>query len=778
MKSKQAAPQHLWSRIWDSIIPDRMRMLFVLILGTPLILGLTFVSVTAMSMSKTLPSAAELSTVKPRLATRVFDDKNEYLTSFYVENREWVSLDSIPDQTRKRILNAIIETEDRKFYDHWGMNLFAIPVAVLQSVIGGERLRGASTLTQQLAKNLFLSSERSVNRKIKEAMASVLIERAYSKDEILELYINQVYMGAGCYGFQAASKYYFGKPLQEVTVAEAALLAGMLKKPEGLRPDRFPKDAKERRDLVLKIMLEEKVINKEEYQDALSTDVLPVSFKQQKEDSTSSIGAYFVEEVRKQMQNDGSLAGFNAEGMVVQTTLNRAMQSSLEEAVKFQLDFFRKNERTKAIQKFGLAQKFRMSPATILSRWDEIWGKFMHEYVEPDRRQAATSGKRKYPDSTLYADIQAGAIMIENKTGAIKAMVGGYDFNVSKFNRATQAIRQPGSSFKPFAYSVAIQSGMNPNDMVADTATAIPDPEHPDSIWKPANDDFRAEGMIPMRRALYYSKNLAAVNLVQQIGPANVMQMAQKFGLTHPMEAVPAIALGVFGVTVQEMASAFTVFPNLGYRMDNYYINSITTNEGNIIRTHTPRRYDGILNPADAYLMLDMLKDVSLRGTAGRVAGSGFRVPNGGKTGTTNDFVDGWYVGFTADYTLAIWVGYDDSRSMGHGYMGAYTSVPIWIKTMYNLYYHKGLKQNPFPPLPPGLVSVGICAESHKSAVAGVCRRVYPEIYRAGHGVASCNPASDHAVVVDTTNPFLTPISDSAGTDESTSPEGEDETLE
>lgn len=778
MKSKQTE-QPLWSRIWDLVLPDRMRMLFVLILGTPLILGITFVSVTAVSMSKTLPSAAELSTVKPRLATRVFDDKNEYLTSFFVENREWISYDSIPDSTRKRIFNAIIQTEDRKFYDHWGMNLIAIPVAIIQSVAGGERLRGASTLTQQLAKNLFLSSERSINRKIKEAMASVLIEKAYSKDEILELYINQVYMGAGCYGFQAASKYYFGKPLQEISVAEAALLAGMLKKPEGLRPDRNPEGAKERRDLVLKIMLDENVINKEEYQNALSTDVLPVSFKQQKEDSTSTLGAYFVEEVRKQMQSDGNLSNFYAEGMVVQTTLNRAMQSSLEEAVKFQLDFFRKNERQKAIQRFGLSQKFRMAPATILARWDEVWSKFVHQYVEPDRKNASTTGaRRKFPDSTLYTDIQAGAIMIENKTGAIKAMVGGYDFNVSKFNRATQAIRQPGSSFKPFAYAVAIQNGMSPNDLIADTATAIPDPKHPDSIWKPANDDLRAEGMIPMRRALYVSKNLAAVNLVQQVGPNSVVQMAQRFGLSHPMEAVPAIALGVFGVTVQEMASAYTVFPNLGYRMENYYINAITTSEGNIIRTHTPRRYDGIMNPTDAYLMLDMLKDVSLRGTAGRVAGSGFRVPNGGKTGTTNDFVDGWYIGFTADYTLAIWVGYDDSRSMGHGYMGAYTSVPIWIKTMYNLYYNKGLKQNPFPPLPPGLVSVGICAESHKAAVPGVCRRVYAEIYRAGHGVASCNPATDHAPVIDTLNPFLTPISDSAAPMENTDPEGGTESEE
>jgi penicillin-binding protein 1A len=574
---------------------------------------------------------------------------------------------------------------------------------------------------------LFLTPERSLSRKIKEMMTAIRIEQTYTKEEILEFYLNEVYLGGGNYGFQAAGKYYFGRPLDSLTIPEYAVLAGMLKAPESYRPDRHPNASKIRRNTVLYAMYDAGYINRDEYHKYAST---PIELA--KKEEVTGTGLYFFEEIRKYMEKKYGENSLYADGVSVYSTIDPDIQAFLDSVAYAQVERVRRRIKYRATRRLQLTKKYDMPEDSIVAHFDSVYTLFKKEYLSADTVKNRRGQFARFPDSIRYHHAEVAAIIIENETGAIRAMVGGSDFNKSKWNRAVQSLRQPGSSFKPIVYSTAMDNGASPCDSVNDQPVTIPDPDdkNPNKVWRPGNFEHDFEGMMTLRRALYKSKNLPAILTGMKYGLSNVVNYARKFGIKRaPLQAVPSLALGSVGATLMEMTSAYTVFPNGGNRIEPYMIESIVDRNGEILEKNSKVEHE-VLRPASAYLMVDMLKDVNIRGTAARVWNSGFRHPSGGKTGTTNDYTDTWYIGFTKQYTMGVWVGSDTPGTMGAGHTGTEDALPIWMATMTKL--HKDLPKLPFP-VPPGVISRGIC--NHTGLVAGeFCSEKTYCLYTAGYG--------------------------------------------
>lgn len=687
---------------------DRSKKIASIILGVPVILGALAVFALFFSFSSTLPSLEQLENIEPRLITKVYDKDSSLAHQFFVEKRIWKPIEEIP----ARIPQAVMSIEDRKFYSHWGMNLWAMPSAVLEA-LRGKKLRGASTLSQQLAKNLFVGSERSYIRKIKEAMAAVLIEQRYTKDEILEFYLNQVYLGGGAYGFEAASQQYFGTTLDSLTYSQSAILAGMLQRPEGLRPDKKPAAADSRRKVVLNSMYQAGFINSEELQEALDEPVIAIQNAKKK----ASAG-YYTEEVRKHIEKKYGEEALYSEGNKIYTTLDQDIQRDTEFAVDSVIASLQENLKYRHGRYMRMPKYLKLDLDTIVAHWDSLYPIFKRDFLDLD-----TNGTR-FPDSLRYRKLQAAAIVIENKTGAVRAMVGGLDFETSKYNRAVQATRQPGSSFKPFVYATAMDNGASPSDSVTDQPITIPDPLDTNKIWRPHNYDYKFSGEMTYRRALYLSKNLPAIQIGQRYGLHNLVNYARKFGLKSPLSAVPSLTIGSIGATLMEMTSAYTVFPNGGNRIEPYLIESVQTKNGEVLEKNM-KQESIVLRPTSAYLMVNMLRDVNVRGTAAKVWAQGFHHPSGGKTGTTNDYTDAWYIGFSKHYTMGIWVGIDSHIPMGRGHTGGDAAAPIWISTMKKA--HKDIPIEPFD-MPAGITTATICKGTQKLAT-DLCSEKVSEIF-------------------------------------------------
>ncbi len=666
-----------------------------------------------------LPSLTQLENISPKLVTNIYDKNGKISHEYFVERREWTPYDSLPEMAKL----AIMSTEDRKFFDHWGVNIWAIPSAIIESATRGNKLRGASTLTQQLTKLLFLTPERSIARKIKEAMTAIRIEQTYTKEEILEFYMNEVYLGGGTYGFQSAGKFYFGKPLDSLTVPEYAVLAGMLQRPEGYRPDRHPDLALERRNTVLYAMYDAGVITKEQYHEYVATPIETVGNK----NVGIKPGLYYYEEVRKYMEKKYGENSLYADGVQVYTTIDPEIQAFAEQEAVKQVEKVRRKIKYRTTRRLGLVKKYGMPEDSIVAHFDSVYTLFKKEYLAADT--AKDSKKWRFPDSIRYHQAEIAAILIENETGAIRAMVGGSNFNKSKWNRAVQSLRQPGSSFKPFVYATAMDNGASPCDSVNDAPITIEDPNDPSKTWRPQNFEKEFEGMTTIRRALYHSMNIPAIEVGMKYGLNNVVNYARKFGVQKaPLLAVPSLALGSVGATLMEMTSAYTVFPNGGTRIEPYMIDSIVDKSGEIIEKNARVEHE-VIRPASAYLMVDILKDVNIRGTGARIWNNGFHHPSGGKTGTTNDYTDAWYIGFTKQYTLGIWVGTDSPSSMGPGHTGSDDAVPLWFSIMTEL--HKNLPMLQFP-VPQGVVSKSVCNYTGKHA-GEFCSATSYCLYTAGY---------------------------------------------
>lgn len=684
------------------------------------------------TLTSELPNTDALQSVRPVLSTELYDDEGKVFHSFFTENRQWVTLDSIPEV----LIQAITSAEDRVFYDHWGMNITSIPAAVYRKLTTGKTY-GGSGLTQQLAKNLFLTPEKSIARKLKEVMTAVRIEQTYTKDEILELYINQVYLGAGCYGFRSAAEYYFKTPLQHISAPQAATLAAMLPSPQSIRPDRRPEKALRKRNTVLRSMNLMGHIEDNQLDSLIGSELIEESVHAIK--SQKKYGEYYIEEVRKYIEKNYGEEGLYSEGHKVHTTFNPYMQKHLEDYSIEHVKALQENLKLRYARRFRFTKHFKIkNEDTLVANFDSLFIEYKKMYREKTLGWVRDSihHPRNYPN------LQVGGVLIENKSGAIKAMVGGLDFKTSKYNRSTQAKRQPGSSFKPFVFALAMQSGMLPSDSIIDQPITIKDPKDTSKTWRPKNYEKDFEGMTTIRRALYRSKNLPTLEIAIQLGLRNLINLARKFGLQHSLPSVPSLAIGSAEATVLEMTAAYSAFPNSGLRSEPFMIQSMNNRQGEELESHIVSKKH-VLSPQNAFFVTSMLRDVNTRGTAAKIWGSGFHIPSGGKTGTTNDYVDAWYIGFTPEYTLGIWVGADNNTAMGRGHTGGDASTPIWIKTMKAIY--KKYPETGSFKKPNNIGHISLCPISHLHASKECPKdRRSHDFFPRGRYPKKCVPATDH----------------------------------
>ena len=564
-----------------------------------------------------LPEVQTLEEYKPSITSRVYSDKNRLLAEFYLENRTPVSLSGVPDQ----FIQALIATEDTRFYKHRGLDLRGIARAAYRNVRAGRIVEGGSTLTQQLAKILFLTPERSYDRKLKEIVLALKIEQRYTKREILSLYLNQIYFGSGAYGVEAAARIYFKKSAKDLNLTECALLAGLPRSPKHYSPFKEPGQALGRRAFVLNRMVALQVITPAQADEAKKAP-LPV----QPNITAGGPAPYFVEYIRQKVEERFGSSILYSGGIYVTTSINDDLQTYAEEAVKSGL-------------------------------------------VRIERRL----GKNKSAPSPL----QAALIAIEPTTGHIRAMVGGRDFGQSQFNRAWQAYRQPGSAFKPIIYGAALERGFGAADLLDDSPVTYKLDKK--KTWSPENFTRTYQGAVTFRKALAQSLNIPTVRLLEKVGVDEAILYARKIGIKSPLAPYLSLALGSSDMTLLELTSAYGVFANHGVRLEPTAILMITDSTGRVLYSNDAVPHQAI-KPDTAYLITNLLRGVIERGTAWKARELGR--PAAGKTGTTNDYHDAWFIGYTPGITAGVWVGYDDHRSIGPRETGARAALPIWLDFM------------------------------------------------------------------------------------------------
>ena len=697
----------------------RLFWAWFVLLGIFPVIGVVAGALLLWKFSQDLPNLENLERIEPPLISKVYDKDSVLIHEFYTERRIWTDYQDLP----KSVIQAVVAIEDRKFFKHWGVNVGAYPPALLPALIG-KRPRGASTLTQQLAKNLFLSPERSVGRKIKELLLAIKIEQTYTKEEILEFYMNEVYLGGGAYGFQAAAQKYFSKSLDSLSIAQQALLAGLLPRPESYRPDHSKERAEMRRNLVLQSMYEEDFIDKTQLEKSLQE---PITLKVWNQASLRA--PYFVETIRQDLEQKWNEDFIYGKGVNIFSTLDYEVQKAADSSYQENLRSIRNRLKYRTARFFAMSRHLDTPLDTIVRHWDKYYSLFdsLHINGPAETARRERGARELYPDSLRYREAQAAVVVIENETGAIRALIGGEDFEVTKFNRAIQALRSPGSAFKAIVYTAAIDNGASPMDSLNDQPITIPDPNDPGKTWRPKNYDDNFTGNVTVRKAFYQSKNLPAIKLGIQYGLHTVIAYARKFGLSGNIPVVPSIGIGAGEATVLEMTSAFSVFPNGGMRPDPYYIEEILDKNMRPIYKHIPRFHE-VIRGETAYLMTTLLQDVNIRGTGAKVGGSGFRMPSGGKTGTTNNETDAWYIGFTPYYTTGVWVGTDDHKAMGAGHTGSRDALPIWLGIMQEI--HKDLPRKGFGK--PGRVrTYSICQATGKLA-GSYCSKVAEDYFQVG----------------------------------------------
>lgn len=663
-------------------------------------------------MYKTLPTVDQLENIEPPLSSKVVGKDGKLIHEFSIERRSWVPISDVPND----LINAIISIEDRKFYTHWGVDLKRIIGAVFINLGRGHYAQGASTLTQQLARNVYLSSKTSMIRKIREAMTAVQIEQYYTKREILELYMNQVYLGAGVYGVEAASQCYFSKHVSKLTTNECTVLAGLIQLPERYRPDK-PGNLKRtaaRRANVVKAMVSMKFMDKKTADDIMAT---PVPTNPQKD--ISKRGPYFIEMVRKYCeQKYGDDLLYNG-GLTIYTTLDGSAQDITDAATEEHLNGLQKKMNSYYLDKTRIHRKLKIPRDTFEAHFDSIYAANQKEC-------------EAFPDSLKRRVVQTALIAMDVKTGAILNLVGGRNFLESKFNRAVQSVRQPGSAFKPVLYTAAMEHGFTPASVVLDQPITIMTPQ---GEWRPENYEGKFEGPVTVRHALAHSLNLVAIQVLMQITGDTVVSYARRMGFKQHMDPVPSLAIGSCEVMPMELLDAYSIFPNKGVRVDPYFIERIVDRNGNVLEEHEQSPGVQVLSPQTSYIMCNLLTSVVRQGTGAAIPGLGFDRPSAGKTGTSNDYSDAWFVGFTPQIACVVWVGMDERRSLGYGVTGALGAVPLYVKAMIGL--HKNVPVQDFEK-PDSVINVKVCSVSRKLAT-GYCPQSFDEVFIEGKQPEPCD---------------------------------------
>jgi len=697
-------PITLRLRGWKLI--DRVALAFLLLCAISLgaACGLLFV------YASDLPEIRALETYRPNVVTEIYADDGQLVGSFALQRRILMTYEQCP----KVLYNAVTAIEDQHYEEHWGIDFPRIASAAWRNLLKRRITGGASTISMQLAGNLFLDrSDRTFRRKMQEMLLALQIERRYTKPQIFTMYGNQVYLAHGNYGFAAAAEFYFGKPVTDLRLQEAALLAGMVNGPK-FSPLTNPTGALARRNLVLYRMEEEGKITPSELEAAKRMPLgLHVQYPR------NDLAPYFFEEIRKYLESTYGTEAVHERGLRVYTTLNIAMQRAANQSVRDGLHSYDRRHGWRG----DLPNILRDNLGKLDTYEDEDWrhpiekGNYVTGLVlSADDKNAivkigpyravlspqdfAWTGRKKLSDLLKVGDLaqfsiqelrentvrvqleqqpapQGAMIAIDNPTGEIKAMVGGYSFEDSKFNRATQAFRQVGSSFKIYVYADALEKGATPFDTILDAPVTLISGGQP---YSPRNYDEKFEGTITLRRALAGSRNVPAVKLAEKVGISSVVDMTRRFGITTSLPPYLPLALGAADMRLLEHVSAFTVFPNDGIRIDPHMIRRVTSYEGAMLEEAHPEVHD-VISPEVARTMTAMLEEVIQFGTGiqAKVLGR----PAAGKTGTTQDYTDAWFIGFTPQLTSGVWVGFDDKQiSLGKKETGARAALPIWLEFM------------------------------------------------------------------------------------------------
>ncbi len=584
-----------------------------------------------------LPSVRALEEYAPTPGTKVYADDDELLTEFQAERRIFVPLREIPNTVR----DAFIAIEDARFYSHHGVDLRGIVRAAYANFRHGRVVEGGSTITQQLAKVLFLTPDRSFSRKVKEALLAFELEKRYSKDRLLEIYLNQIYLGHGSYGVEAAARTFFGKSVQELTLPQAALLAGLTRAPTTYSPFEHPPAAQRRRALVLQRMVEQGYVPSADAKRATMASLETVAPERRR-----TSGQYFLEYLEQSLEAKFGSDLLYKGGLSVYTTLNPVVQRIAEQALREGL-------------------------TTIAAR---------------------QTSKVAGPSATRATRPEGAVLVMESTTGYIKALVGGSDFGRSEFNRAIHARRQPGSAFKPFVYLAALEAGRTPADLVDDSPVTYG--RGPARAWAPENYDGKFRGPITLQQALEESVNVPTVKLLEQVGVGRVIEVARRLGIDSPLQPNLTLALGSSDVTLLELTAAYAALGNQGVRMEPIAVRYVTDSQGRLVEENIPQGREAA-QPAAAYVLTQMLRGAVERGTA--VTARTLGRPIAGKTGTTNDFSNAWFVGYTPSLAAGVWIGYDRIRSLGHDETGARAALPIWITLMREILKDRPVEDFPLP---------------------------------------------------------------------------------
>ncbi|MEE3234176.1 MAG: PBP1A family penicillin-binding protein [Candidatus Latescibacterota bacterium] len=636
--------------------------------------------------SNALPDIAAWN-FEPKRLTKVFSNNGNHLHNFLEENREIISYEELP----KSMQDALLSIEDQRYFSHWGIDIRRILGAIIANIQSfSPTAQGASTITQQLARNVFVeevgnqrssASWRAIAstyaRKIREQITSIYIERLYTKQEILTMYLNKVYFGHGAHGLKAAAGYFFDKRVSDLSIEESALLAGLLKAPNGYSPLRKPNRAFKRRNQVLYSMVQNGKLSKRSYNRIRQ---IPIKTRIRNQLATYGSAPYFVEHVRQQLQQELGNTLYRA-GYTIHTTLDSRLQDIAEKYYRKEIDRVEQN---------------------------------VNRYLS---QQDSSAG---LPDSAI---VQAAFIAIDPHTGQILALIGGRNFGNSKFNRATQAKRQPGSAFKPFVYTAAIDNNRFTTEIIEDNAITLYD-QSTGEFWDPENYDKKFLGPMTLRDGLKQSRNLIALRLTDDIGPNLIRRYARNMGITTPVKAIPSIGIGTSEVTLIDMVAAYSVYPNKGIYIEPYCITAINDNDGNELFRKISGNKREVLRPAAAVIVTDMMRSVMDEiGGTGRGARTrhGFKTAAAGKTGTTNDYTDAWFIGFTPHLVAGVWVGIDNpSLRLWPRQAGSSAALPMWALFMKEVYSavpkYRARSKADFD-YPENLVTeLSICSESYKLA--------------------------------------------------------------